>query len=331
MNGRLIALVLASFVLFVGILVVAGVVPADAAQAIFNGSFKSSRQFSGTLKETTPLLLCGIAVFVALRAGLFNIGVEGQLLVGALAAAVVGTKVGGVGGILLAIIVAMLVGAAWAWPAAWIKVYRNGHEVISTIMLNNIAGLMTAALVKSSFQSPATESPTTADILPSAQLGPMLQVGQFQLNPALVVAVVLVGTMAWWLKHTVSGFELRATGANLQAARFAGVSSDRVQISAMMMSGAIAGLAGAFMVLAYEHRFYPNFSPGYGFDGLGVALLAGLAPFALIPAALVFGILSQANVQLALIGIPRGISGVLLGLLIIVFAAYRYREAKSNG
>ncbi len=127
----------------------------------------------------------------------------------------------------------------------------------------------------------------------------------------------------------MAGYELSATGANAIAAEVAGVNVKRMTVRAMAASGAIGGLAGACQVLAYEWRFYEGFSPGYGFDALGVALLAGATPWGLLPASVLFGLLTTSSTALAANGVPRGLNGVLLGLLIIGFAAYRYRRKRT--
>ncbi|MBL8087882.1 MAG: ABC transporter permease [Chthonomonas sp.] len=325
MSGKLIALALGCFAVLIGALMLAGVVPADAFSALMKGSFGSPTAISRTLKETTPLLIAGVAVFIALQAGLFNIGVEGQLLVGACTAVAIALKIPTPVGMVLAVLGAMAAGALWALPAGLIRVFRGGHEVISTIMLNNIALFLTQYLVVGPLRSLDTESQTTANVSPGVMI-PNILVEPFKLNTTLVLALLLVIGFAIWFKRSVAGYELRASGANATAAAFAGISVDKIRLRSMVVSGAIAGFAGASMVLAYEGRFYPNFSPGYGFDGLGVALLSGSSPFGLIPAALGFGVLASGGTQLSLMGIPKGVSGLLLGLLIIVFAAYRYRE-----
>ena len=335
MRFRVIVFVLCAFlVLWLGLAAV-GAAPSDAWQALFQGSLGSKRALSGTLKEMTPLLLAGLAVFVALKAGLFNIGVEGQFLVGACAAAAVALAIPNGFGMVLAVLASLVAGALWAWPAAAIKVYRGGHEVISTIMLNNLALLLTAVMVRGPLQSKTTESPTTASIADSARVPFLVENGSgrelLRINAAWFFGFVLLAAFAFWLKSTVGGYELRAVGANAKAAAFAGIDAGRLRLRSMLVSGGIAGLAGAFQVLAYEGRFYPNFSPGYGFDGLGVALLAGASPWGLIPASFVFGVLAQGNIQLSIEGIPRGIGGVLLGLLILSFAVVRYREVRARG
>ncbi|MGV3615950.1 MAG: ABC transporter permease [Fimbriimonas sp.] len=327
MTIRIVALILAAIAILGFAVAYAGASPLGAAQTLFEGSLGNARVISGTLKEATPLLITGLAVFLALRAGLFNIGVEGQLLVGAATAAAVGLRLPGMGGVLLGIVLGMVAGALWALPAALIKAYRNGHEVITTIMLNNIAGLLTAALVAGPLKDPTQEAPTTAVI--ATRLPPALTQSGLTISSALVLGLIVVAAVAFWLKRTVAGYEMQAVGANATAARFAGVHPPRVMVKAMLASGAIAGMGGALQVLAYEGRFYSGFSPGYGFDGLGIALLAGNSALGVIPGAFLFGALAKGGVSLGIAGIPKGITTVVIGLVILVAAVLRYREVKT--
>ncbi|HRI43246.1 MAG TPA: ABC transporter permease [Fimbriimonadaceae bacterium] len=328
MSGRLITLILVSFLLVIGALMLAGVMPLDAL-SVLGETFRQKGAWTRTLRETTPLLIAGVAVFLGLRAGLFNIGVEGQFLLGALTAAFVGLLVSGPLGVILAVIAGSVAGALWAWPAGWIKAYRGGHEVITTIMLNNVAAFFTTWLVAGPLKAPNQESTTTAALPAMTRLPSLYSSPPFFLNVALLLAVLMVVALAIWLKRTVAGYELSATGANAIAAEVAGVNVKRMTVRAMAASGAIGGLAGACQVLAYEWRFYEGFSPGYGFDALGVALLAGATPWGLLPASVLFGLLTTSSTALAANGVPRGLNGVLLGLLIIGFAAYRYRRKRT--
>lgn len=331
MSFRVIALVLGCFAVVVAALIAAGVAPPEAAAELVKGSLGSPRAIGNTLRETTPLLLAGLAVFVALRAGLFNIGVEGQFVLGAMSAVVVGLRLPGPLGVALGIMVGAAVGALWAFPAGWIKAYRGGHEVITTIMLNSLALLLSGWLVSGPIRNPeAGGSPTTRILAEDTRL-PNLLDQPLRVNLALVLGLLAIAGFAWWLRRTVAGYELRAVGANPTAAAVAGVNVRNVTVRAMSASGALAGLAGAMHALAYEGRFFNGFSPGYGFDSLGVALLAGSSPWGIVPSALAFGALKQGSVILGTLGVPRGISGVLLGLLIIAFAAVRYRRYVRDG
>jgi simple sugar transport system permease protein len=322
-------LILAAVALLWGAVMLAGASPYHALLTLLQGSLGSPGAISGTLRETTPLLICGLAVFIALRAGLFNIGVEGQFLVGSCAAAVVALDHPGPIGIVLGAIAAIAAGAVWALPAALIRAYRNGHEVITTIMLNNVAVLLTGALVAGPIRDLHQESTTTANLTPATRLPNLLNHPPLIISTGLVLGVLLAVAAAIWLRRTVAGYELQAVGANPKAARFAGIRTERVIVGAMLASGALAGLGGAVQVLAYEGRFYAGFSPGYGFDGLGVALLAGGSAYAVIPASLLFGILAKGGVALGIEHIPKGITTVVLGLIILVAAALRYRQVKT--
>jgi simple sugar transport system permease protein len=224
---------------------------------------------------------------------------------------------------------AILAGAAWALPAGLIRAYRNGHEVITTIMLNNVAALVTTALVAGPFKAVGHESPSTSPLAPNQRM-PMILTSPFDLSPALCIAILMAAGLAWWLTSTVRGYELRAAGASPVAATFAGIDTKAVLWRTMSISGGIAGLGGAMLVLGSEGRFYSGFSPGYGFDALGVALLAGGSAIALLPASLFFGALSKGGTSIQILGVPKGITTVVLGLVILVAAALRYRR-KTNG
>ncbi len=319
-------LIAASAAVLIGALLLSGISPVEAAQTLFHGSLGSVTAISGTLRETTPLLIAGLAVFVALRAGLFNIGVEGQLTVGALTCAVVSLKFPGPLGIGLGMIAGSLAGAIWSLPAGWIKAYRNGHEVITTIMLNSVAVFATSYLAAGPFKSKTEQEPTTDVLAQNSHLPALVNSGPLQLSLGLAFGLVAVVLASVWFKRTVAGYEFQAVGANPTAAKFAGVEPRRVIMKAMTISGAIAGFAGSIQVLAYEFRFYEGFSPGYGFDALGVALLAGRSALGVIPSSLLFGILTKGGTSLQIDGVPKGITTVILGLLILIAAAVRYRR-----
>ncbi|MCE9559925.1 MAG: hypothetical protein K8R88_13370, partial [Armatimonadetes bacterium] len=220
-----------------------------------------------------------------------------------------------------------------ALPAALIRVYRGGHEVITTIMMNNIVKLFTAALVAGPFKSALVQDPRTANLTPNTMLPAIYKNGPLEIFPSLLIGVVMIVAFSYWMKRSVGGFELNAVGANRVAATFAGIDAKRVMMRAFLSSGTLGGLAGALMVLAHEGCFYDGFSPGYGFDSLGVALLSGGTPIGLLPAGLAFGLLNQGQSALSILGISKGLTSVLLGCLIIVLAAYRYRPVKvvTNG
>ena len=327
MTGRILALVAGTLLILAGALAVSHVGPGVALAALLKGSLGTAPGITQSLANTVPLLIAGVAVLLGLRAGLFNIGAEGQFLVGALACTVVALRVPGFGGILLGALAAVVAGALWALPAGAIRAYRGGHEVITTIMLNNVAALLTDYLVAGPLRAPGGDT-TTRSLADGTRLPNVVHAGAFSINVALFVAVALVGAIAWWLRRTVAGYELRAVGANAVAARFAGIDPKRTIVRAMLASGAIAGFAGAVQALAYEGRFYPGFAAGNGFNALGVALLAGEATLALIPAAFLFGALDKGALALQIEGVPKGITTVVLAMLILIAAALRSRGVR---
>lgn len=326
MNWRIIAVLIGLLVIICVALVVGGVPPIEGLKTLVMGAFGTPAGLRETLRQTSPLLLLGVAVFLALKAGLFNIGADGQFLVGAMTGAAVVLKIPGPVGIVLSILAGSIAGGLWAFPAGWIKAYRGGHEVITTIMLNSIAGSLAFFLVRTSMQSPDTQSPTTVRLDKASVLPDLINAAPFRLNLAVVFGVIAVIALAYWLQKTISGYELKATGGNPTAAQTAGVNVKHVVVRAMVVSGMVAGFAGVLQVLAYEKRFYPAFSPGYGFDALGVALLAGGSPWALLGSALLFGAIAQGTTELSLQSVPKGLNGILLAVVIVAAAVVRYRR-----
>jgi len=345
MSWRIFALIFAALGLVIGALVLGDFPAGKVLLDMFDGAFGNPDKIGKTLKEMTPLLIAGVAVFIALRAGLFNIGVEGQFTIGAMVCAVIALRFPGPAGVVLGIAGGAAAGALWALPAALIKAYRNGHEVITTIMLNNIAVHLTTALVAGPIKDPTQQGTTTRELdglLPNV-LGPtndpavameqMRATGSVAganlpaVNLALVLGLAMVVVVWVWLRKRVSGYEHEAVGANPKTATLAGIATKHVLMRAMLLSGGVGGIAGALQVLAFEGRYYKDFSQGYGFDSLGVALLAGSNPFGLIPAALVFGAIKKGAASIGVLhGVPKGISLFILGLTIVVFAAIRYRK-----
>jgi general nucleoside transport system permease protein len=330
-SWKQIILALAGFALIVLALIAAKAVPAEALSQVIEKALTRPAGWRNILKESTPLILLGCSVFLALKVGLFNIGADGQFVIGACAAVVVALNVPGPAAIPFSILAGILGGALWALPVGLIKAYRGGHEVITTIMLNNIAGFFTFYLVSGPIKDPTSQQPSTASIPASAQLPNLIEQNPFKLNSSLLFAVTCVIALWWYLKKTVSGYEISATGENSNVARFAGINVNQLIVRTMSASGAIAGLAGALQVLAFEHRFYGHFSPGYGFDALGVALLAGGNPLAILASGTLFGTIAESTSVLSRTGVPKGLSYILLGVLVIVFAAYRYRKEAQRG
>lgn len=341
--AKLFIVIVFAAVLLAALLVLSGVRPFDVLKSFWEGNtgislegegFRGWGPISELLRRTVPLTITGLAVYLALQAGLFNIGAEGQLRIGGLAAvwAALTFGVEGPVGIAIATLAGMAAGCLWALPAALIKTWRGGHEVITTIMLNNVAMHLTKYLISGPMQAVKGGEAATNTLPPSIQIPVLGTPGKtLAIYPGLFGGIVLCVAAAWWLLRTSRGYELRATGANAVAAKFAGINVGKTLFFAMAASGAIAGLAGAVHAMGQEHRFTEGFSPGFGFDSLGVALLAGRTPIGVVPAALLFAFIDQGAVRSQIHdGLPKEISAVIQGLVILIVAivAWRRKAAK---
>ena len=322
---QLAALLAVAGVSLVLLLVVTGHDPARALQALARGAAGSWYAFtSATLVRAVPLALTGLAVALAFRAGLLNIGAEGQLLTGAAAtAAVLGALGPGLGALALplALLAGCAAGAAWAGIAALLRQRFGVLEVISTIMLNFVALNLVGWLVRGPLQEPSRIYPQSA-ALPKALQLPIVLSGT-RLHLGVVFAVGLAVALWWWLTQTAGGFRLRAVGQNAHAAATIGrVSVARVTALAFLASGALAGLAGAVELSGITFALYENISPGYGYTAIAVALLARLHPVGVLGTALLFGALQAgANAMQRDAGVPITLVQVVEALLILLVLA----------
>jgi ABC-type uncharacterized transport system permease subunit len=308
---------------------------APALQALWRGAFGSWYAFgSVTLIRMVPLALTGLAVSIAFRAGILNIGAEGQLLVGAAAAtAVAGAWTGMLGWWVMpaTLVMGSLSGALWAGIAAWLRQQFGVLEVISTIMLNFVALNGVGYLVRGPLQEPARVNPQSYPLPVPARL-PVVVPGS-RLHLGFVLTLLLACGMWWWLRNTAGGFRLRAVGANASAARSAGqVNVAWTTALAFLVSGALAGLAGATEVTGVTYALYENLSPGYGFTAIAVALMARLHPLGVLATALFFGALEAgANAMQRDAGVPVALVRVVEALLILlVVAADGWRAREQN-
>ncbi len=326
-------LVLPIGAIFLGLLVGALIIlwigknPLAAYASLFYGAFGDLNRFANTVARATPLILTGLAVAFAFRRGLFNIGVEGQMLVGALSAAYVGTAFGGLPAIIhlpLTILSAMAASAVWAAIPGVLKAKRGVHEVINTIMMNFIAYAFVAYVITGPLKAPG-QIPKSADILSSAQLIRLSELAQWstsRLNAGIIIALLACVAIYYLLWKTTAGYEIRAVGLNPHAAEYGGISVNRNIILAMVISGVLAGLAGAERVLGFHGSFILGFSPGYGFEGIAVALLGKNHPVGVIFAAILFGSLSSGGRWMAFnTGVPTDIVTVLQAVIIFFVAA----------
>ncbi len=281
-------------ILAVALLVTAtGYAPGPALAALWRGSFGSPYAIlSGTLLRATPLILTGLAVAIAFRASVWNIGAEGQFLVGATAAAALGVATGpslGWASLPIALLLGALAGGAWAGIAAWLRRRFGVLEVISTIMLNFLAADAVGWLVRGPLQEPTHLYPQTAML---ATAFDMPRLASSRLHAGLILALIAALIAGWVVRATAPGFRLRATGANPFAAASAGrIDVQATATKAFLASGALAGLAGAIELTGVTHALYEDISPGYGYTAIAVALLAGLEPYAVIASGILFGAL----------------------------------------
>ncbi len=294
--------------------------PLAAYGALLQGGLGSAAGLAETLTQTTVLLFAGLGVAVAFRAGLFNIGAEGQLVVGALCTALVGAAVHAPA--ILEIPLCFAAGAAggglWALIAGWLRARRGTNEVITTIMLNYVAFFAVNYLVGGPLRG-AAASPETAPIWSSAVLPPLIP--GTRLTLAFPLAILAAFGVWWWLQRSVAGYELRTVGKSPPAARYAGVVTARVIMQTMALSGALAGLGGASEVLGLLHRFNAQLSPGYGFTSIAVALLAQSNPLSVMLSAFFFGLLQNGALSMqALAGVPKDLVAVIEGLVILFMA-----------
>jgi general nucleoside transport system permease protein len=295
----------------------------DFYTLLWQQAFGSQITIANTLADSTPLIFTGLGIAVAFRTGVFNVGVEGSLYIGAFAGAWAGFTWTGLPALLLVPIcfaIAALGGILWSLPAALLKAYLAVDEVVTTFMFNYIAILLCSYLVNYHFLAPGTANSSSPQIAAQAQL-PALVTGS-QLTSVFILALVCVAVLELVLRRTTLGLRIRLTGANARFAAVAGIDVRRVIIAAMALSGLFGGLAGAGQVLGVDNRFVDNFSPGYGFTGIAVALLARNQPWGVLPAAIFFGALANGGTTMQLFSnVPLDLVNVLQGTVMLVAVA----------
>jgi simple sugar transport system permease protein len=310
------------------LIAVAGGDPLLALAAMGRGAFGSLYAWSEIGVRTCPLLLTGIAVAIAFRAGIWNIGAEGQLVVGAAMVAWLGSRVGDwPPALALAAVLAAAAagGAAWAGIAGVLRTARGVDEVISTIMLNFIALGLAGWLVHGPLMEAAGAYPQTDAVAAAARL-PRLFAG-YRVHAGLLLALLAAAAAYALLFRTVLGFEMRAAGLNLLAARLAGLRTTGALLRALALSGALAGLAGGIEVSAITFRLYENFSPGYGFTAIAVALLGRLHPLGVVAAALFFAALEVgSNAMQATAGVSAVLVTAVQAIVIFSLLAFERRH-----
>lgn len=301
---------------------VAGYDVRDAYYNLYDGAFGNVYSIADTLLNAIPLLFTGLAVAVAFRGGLFNIGAEGQLYAAALTTAVTAIALGHWPALPLVISAlgsGAVAGALWGFIPGFLRAKTGAHEMITTIMFNYMAILLTTYLVKTYFKAPGPLDQTV--VIPAAARLPELVVTT-RLTWALVIALIFVVSADFVLRRTTLGFDIELIGSNEEAAAYAGVDVARRTMLTMALSGALAGLAGSTLVLGVLHRFITNMSPGYGFTAIAVALVGRAKPWGVVPAAVLFGALQAGGMSMQLFArIPSDVMTVVQGLVILFAAA----------
>jgi simple sugar transport system permease protein len=300
----------------------------SAFTALFTGSLGSVNAISETLTAATPVTFAGLGVALGFRAGLFNIGAEGQILVGGIAAVAVGFSLSGLPLAIhlpLALLAGALAGAIWGAIAGWLKAATGAHEVITTIMLNLIAMRLTDYLLRNPpIQKAGRSDPISESVLPSATLPHLLNwiSPNLRLHAGFLLLLVAVAVVYWLLFKTTRGFEFRAAGLNPDAARYAGMRSGLIVVVVMAIAGGLAGIAGANQVLGVLGRASPGFSGGIGFNAIAVALLGRSHPVGVLFAGLLFGALEAGGRQMQVAaGVSNDLIAIIQALIIIFIAA----------
>lgn len=314
-------------------------VVSDAYAALFLGAFGGLRALSNTLIHATPLICAGLGVSLAFRAGLFNIGAQGQLIVGAMAAGWVGftVQLPPVLHLVVAVVAGLLGGAVWGGVVGLLKARTGAHEVILTIMLNYVAlYLLQWSLTTEAFQRPGRDDPISPEVHPSAQFPHLFDT---RLHMGFLVALAAAVAVWWLLARSTAGFELRTVGANPHAARTAGMNVGRVYTFVMLLAGALAGLAGTQQVLGTTYPLTDGIAGTIGFDAITVALLGRGSPLGTVAAGLVFGALTAGGLQMQITTqTPLTLTTVLQATIVLFIAApalvravFRIRARRATG
>ncbi len=306
------------------VLIALGTSPVAVFAALGEGAFGSWYAFTDTIVKATPLVFTGLAISMAFSAALWNIGADGQLLVGAILAGAIGPLLGGWPrpiAITIVLAAGAVGGALWGGLAGWLRARRDVNEVISTIMLNFVAVQILSWCVHGPLMELTRAYPTSTPIAASAHLG--FYFPPSRLNLGIVLGTVLAIGCHLLLFRTSFGFELRAMGRNRRAAAFFGLPIAALTVRVMALSGALAGLAGSVQVAAITHRLYEKLSPGWGYEAIAVALVARLNPIGVLAAAFLFGALDNGSQAMQrAVGVSPVLVQVIEGMVILILLAF---------
>lgn len=316
--------------------------PLTVYDALWTGAVTGQASFANTLVVTTPYILLGLALAIGFKANLFNIGAEGQYIVGAIGAVWAGNVASGLPAVLIGpwvLLVGIVAGALYAGIAGVLKVVSGAHEVITTIMLNYIAAFAVSWLVDDGGALHGGSQIQQSVYLPKTAWLPILWPGT-PLHAGILIALVVAALAQVLIWRTTWGFELRAVGLNPMAARSAGISIRNVTLWAMALSGGLSGLAGAIQITGLQHVLPDPFGSGFGFDAIAVAIIGGGSPAGIVAAALLLGALHNGSTYMEL---NAGISGPFVSVIeatVLFFVAapvvirwlyFRWRRRPAEG
>lgn len=315
---------LLAFAVAAVVLALAGHNPLEVYRLLAVESFGGTKRIAATLSAATPLILTGLATAVAFRAGAFNVGVEGCIYVGGLAAAFVGFTYVGLPAVIMlptALAAGVLAGALWMLVPGLLKAKLDVDEVVTTLMLNFVAIGITAYLVNGLLLAPGSGNSATPMVAEAARLPRLMPPST--LNVGFLIALALLAAYAFWGNRTALGLETRLAGLNARFAVAAGINVPMLVIKMMLLSGAIGGLAGGIHALGNVGRFVGGFSPGYGFTGIAVVLLGRGSAVGILLAAILFGALATSGATIQLFSdVPIEIVNILQGM-VMIFAVAR--------
>ncbi|GLX67274.1 ABC transporter permease [Paenibacillus glycanilyticus] len=307
------------------VMAAAGVSPLEAYRLIWDGAVGDAGSVKETLVKATPLLFAGLCYTFAYRCGLFNIGAEGQIYIGAMTGTMAALYVPGLPGyahLPLCIVAGAVGGALWAGIAGALKIFKGASEIINTIMLNYVGIYLVSYMVTGPMKDPSGTLPQSARLPESALLAKLFD---SRLHYGFVLAVVLAIILYVVLNRTVWGYEIRSVGFNKQATKVMGIPVNRNLLLVMLVSGAIAGIGGFVEIAGVQNRLFQNFSPGYGYDGIAVALVGGAHPLGNIGSAILFGGLrSGANAMQRMTGTSTSLVYVIQATIIVLVVCNRY-------
>ena len=325
--------VLVALVVGSGLIVLSHVSPLVAYVELFKGAFMDYWGVAGTLVKTSPILIAGLAVILPLRAGLLNIGVEGQIYMGGLGSAMAALLLPDMPTFILlpvCVLAGALAGGVWGFIPGYLKAYYGMNEVILTILLNFIAMNIVSYVAGGPMMQDGAPYPYSEEIRESLWL-PWIMPGT-DAHAGVVIGVILALMLYVVLRFSTIGFALDTIGKNATAARYAGIPVKPYIVGVMFAAGALGGLAGSFEVLGLKYRLYHHFSPGYGFDGIVVAFLAGVNPLlAPISALFLSGLKVGAMAMQRAVGLESTVIEAIQGLVIICVAAslgFRYEASR---